>query len=110
MSNIIRKRGDTYGDVLVVKSSVTRQPVNITGCTFLMTLNPSKVPLDDTNNLYQLVGTIVDADGGQVEFAPSDTQADQLGKWYFDIQMTDASGRVRTIDSGRYTYKQDITK
>ena len=30
--------------------------------------------------------------------------------YYFDIQMTDDVGRIKTIDKGKYIYTQDITK
>jgi hypothetical protein len=75
-----------------------------------MTLDPSKAPTDNTNNVYQLTGTIVDAPAGKVEFAPDANQADQLGSYYYDVQMTDGAGRIRTIITGKYKYVQDITK
>lgn len=110
MTTITRKRGDTYADELTIKSTLTNQPVNIAGYTFLMTLDPSKAPVSNASNLYQLTGTIVDAALGKVEFAPSESQANQVGKWYYDVQMVDGAGRKRTVESGSYIYKQDITK
>ena len=107
---IERKRGDTYADEFTVKSKATGLPINITGYTFLMTLDSEKNPSSNTNNLYQLVGTILDAPGGRVEFAPSALQADHLGAYYYDVQMIDGAGRKRTIESDTYIYKQDITK
>lgn len=69
------------------------------------------VPVDGTTKLYQIVGHIVDAAAGRVEFAPTEIQADQLpNTYYYDIQMTDASGRKRTIELDQYIYTQDITK
>lgn len=110
MTNITRKRGDTYADEFTIKSALTNQPINIAGYTFLLTLDPSKAPVNNAANLYQLAGTIVDPALGKVEFAPSESQANQLGKWYYDLQMVDGAGRKRTMESGSYTYKQDITK
>lgn len=110
MSDIDRKRGDTYADEFTVKSAQTKLPIDITGYTFTLTVDPEKAPATADNNLYQLTGTIVDAPSGRVEFAPTAMQANQLGKFFYDVQMVDGAGRKRTIVSGKYTYLQDITK
>lgn len=111
MSDIERKRGDTYADVFVFKNKATGVPLDLTGCSFLLTLDPAKDPVDNANNVYQLTGTIVaPATDGRVSFAPSDVQANQLGSFFFDVQMIDASSKKRTVDSGKYKYTQDITK
>lgn len=110
MTDITRKRGDTYADEFIIKSKTTKLPINIAGYTFTLTVDPSKTPADDTNNLYQLAGTILDAANGRVEFAPTAMQADQVGAFYFDVQMIDGAGRKRTIEGGKYKYEQDITK
>lgn len=110
MTDIIRKRGDTYADEITIKSATTGLPINITGYSFLLTLDPAKEPTSAALNVYQLTGVILDAAAGRVEFAPTTLQADQVGVFYFDVQMVDGAGRKRTIESGKYTYKQDITK
>lgn len=110
MIDIERKRGDTYADEFIIKSKATKKPVNIAGYTFLLTVDPAKAPIDATNNLYQLTGTILDAAAGRVEFAPSALQADQLGNFFYDVQMVDGAGRKRTVESGKYKFTQDITK
>jgi len=49
-------------------------------------------------------------DGVPVGFGTSG-QADQVpGVYYFDVQMIDGAGRIRTIALDKYTYTQDITK
>jgi hypothetical protein len=110
MIDIERKRGDTYADEFIIKSKATKKPVNITGYTFLLTVDPEKAPVDAANNLYQLTGTILDAVAGRVEFAPSALQANQLGNFFYDVQMIDGAGRKRTVESGKYKFTQDITK
>lgn len=110
MPDITRKRGDTYADVFTLKSAATGLPINVTGYTFVMTLDPDKAPVDSTNNVYQLNGTITDAPNGVVEFAPTSTQANQVGTFYYDVQMVDGLGRKRTITGGKYKYEQDISK
>jgi hypothetical protein len=85
--------------------------VNISGFSFLLTVDPDANPTTDTNNLFELTGTIDDAPNGLVSFAPSAVEADQTPETYFyDIQMTDAGSAIRTIAKGKYVVTQDITK
>ena len=110
MSNITRKRGDTYADELTLTSSSTGLPIDITGYSFLLTVDTRQSPDDETTQVYQVVGTILSGANGRVEFAPSAPQADHVGDYYYDVQMLDGAGRKRTIVSGKYKYTQDITK
>ena len=108
MTIITRRRGDTRPDEITVL--VNGAAVDITGCSFIMTLDPAKAPLDATKNLHSLAGTIVDAPTGRVQFKPSAAQADHVGKFYYDVQMIDASGSYITLGLDRYVFTQDITK
>lgn len=111
MTDITRKRGDTYADEFTLKSSSTGLPINLTSYTFVLTVDPEKAPTTAEKNLYQLNGTILDAAAGRVEFAPTALQADQApGTYFYDVQMVDGAGRKRTIVSGKYKYEQDIGK
>jgi len=110
MTTIERYRGDTRPDECTVFDKVTGQPVNIDGCTFLMTLDQKRNPVGDTTRLYQVVGQIVDAAVGRVNFSPTAEQANRVGTVYFDIQMTDPAGVVSTLDLDPYVFTQDITK
>lgn len=110
MSDIERKRGDTYANEFVIKSKTTGNPINLTGYAFVLTVDPSNAPTDATGNLFALTGSIVDAAAGRVAFAPSELQADRIGSFYYDVQMTDAAGKKRTVASGKYKFTQDITK
>ena len=110
MTDLSRRRGDTYGDEFAIKTELLAV-VDITGYSFVLTVDPSKAPEDAANNLFTVVGAITDAPNGVVEFAPDAAQADQTpGKYYYDLQMTDTSGAIRTIDSGIYAFVQDISK
>lgn len=108
--DIERKRGDSYADEFTITYKETGVPVNLAGCTFLLSLDTLASPPDGTTQVYQLTGVVSDPTKGVVGFSPTTTQADKVGYYYFDVQMTDATGAVRTIASGRYVYKQDITK
>lgn len=105
-----RSRGDTFADVFVIKSSVTNLPIDVTGCTFLLTVDPDPAPTTAANNILQLTGNVLSATNGQVAFAPNSVQADLVGSFYFDIQMTDSAGSKRTLKYGEYSLRQDITK
>lgn len=102
MTNITRTRGDTYPIELTLGADVT-------GGAFLLTVDPSPRPANADNNLFQLTGTITDAAGGVVQFDVSPTDADSLGRYYYDVQMT-LAGVVYTVASGSITFVQDITK
>lgn len=106
--NFIRKRGDTYPDELTV--SVNGALADLTGCSLKMTLNTLKRPVDITTQVYQLDGVVDSPTTGVVKFAPTLSQSDQVGSFFYDIQLTDQLGIVRTIKEGIYEYKQDITK
>ena len=71
---IIRYRGDTYADSITVKQSGVA--VDITGYSFILSVANSENP-STASYQYQITGTITDASGGVVEFAPNTSQADQ---------------------------------
>lgn len=107
-NTITRIRGDTYADRFLV--SVSGAAVDLTGCSLKLTLNTVRNPEDTSTQVYQLDGIISLPSSGIVEFAPSTLQADQVGYFYYDIQMSDSNGIIRTLVTGMYEYVQDITK
>lgn len=109
MNTIVRYRGDTAPDQFTIKQDGV--VVNITGCTFALTVNSLKDPVDAVTQLFSLTGLVTGGPAGQVQFSPNATQADQSpGDYFYDVQMTDTTGAKRTVDKGRYRFKQDITK
>lgn len=109
--DICRKRGDTFPFQLNIKDE-NGVAIDITGDTFLLTVDPSPAPTGSGNNLFQLTGTIINGPGGVVEFQPSAVQADQTPATYFyDVQQTEAvTSDIRTILYGEWQVVQDITK
>ena len=108
--SICRSRGDTFPWTFTVKDAAGA-PVDITGFSFLLTVDPVPDPTTNVNNLFQLSGTITNAPGGVVQFSLSTLQANQNPNDYFyDVQMTDGAGKIRTIARGTFTFEQDITK
>lgn len=109
MTAITRYRGDSAPDLF----TITRDgvAVNITGCTFKLSVNSEKNPSSTATQLFTVTGTITSATAGEVQFSPTTVQANQApGRYYYDVEMTDASGAIRTVVKGVYRFVQDITK
>lgn len=104
------RRGDSPIIPIVVRDDQLAV-VNISGYTFLMTVDPSPAPASDVNNLFQVAGVITDAANGRLTFQPSTVNTDQSpGVYFYDIQMITTASSKRTILSGQFEIKQDITK
>lgn len=110
MTDITRKRGDTYSQKFIIKSKTTGLVIDITGYSFLLTVDPEKYPVSNANNLFQIIGTITDAAAGEMEYPFTTSEADNLGKYFFDAQLTDDAGKIRTFDAGKFKFIQDVTK
>jgi len=110
VKNFLRKRGDSYPiDVYVVDDGGL--PVDITDATFLLTVDPGEAPTTDAGNEFQSTGAITGvATNGLVRFAITAAQADLLGVFFYDVQMTASGGEITTILEGSITFDQDITK
>lgn len=108
--NIQRTRGDTYPDEITVTNRRTGVVVNLTGCTFKLTVNTLSNPPDNSTELYQLTGVIDTPSSGVVTFSPTALQADRVGNYYYDIEMVDSFSQTITLVTGAYNYVQDITK
>ena len=104
-------RGDTTAFQFTIRSGTPPVADDITGFSYLLTVDLDQDPTDATNNLFQLTGTITDALNGVVEFSMSTSQADQLPNiYFFDVQQTDGTGAIRTVVIGQYEFRQDISK
>ncbi len=102
-------RGDSPA-IPVQVADDTGTPIDITGGAFVLTVDTAPDPVDATNNVFSVNGTITDAANGRVQFQPTTTDTDQTPNVYFyDVQMT-LSGSVRTILKGQFSISQDITK
>jgi hypothetical protein len=106
---IERYRGDTFPIAIQVKSRVTDEAQDVTGWTFLLTVNSQRAPSSSASQVFQIEGVITDAANGSVEFSPDETQAANTGVMYFDIQAT-INGKIRTLTKDEYIVEQDITK
>lgn len=116
---IARKRGDTAPDKITVldpEAVTPGTPLDITGFAFKLTVNteqdpdPVGPPVIGTE-LVSIVGSLIDAPNGVVEFPWSSAEADQTPDDYFyDIEQTDTAGKILTIAKEQYKFQQDVTK
>lgn len=115
LGNIEWSRGDSFPMGIRVKDKFTGEYIDITGYTFLFTVNPNENPIDDNDQLFQVIGA-VDPDQvnnrGWVYFTPeiADTAAADIKLYYYDIQMSYMVGRPRTVAKFEFDLVQDITK
>ncbi len=117
-TEICRFRGDTQPLKFQVTQSGSPSTIDITGYSFLFTVNSERNPDIDVSpevgtQQFQITGTITTAVEGRFEFryeaSPNPSELIP-GTYYYDIQMTESGGNVRTIGKGKYVIKQDITK
>lgn len=109
VSTIKRFRGDTTPITGTVK--LNDLPLDVTGCAFVLTADPSRVPIDATNNLFALTGALVTPLTGAIKFPITAAQANQApGIYYFDIQLVDGTGNKQTVVLDKLIFKQDISK
>ena len=87
--NLTRTRGDTYPIKLTINNP-DGTPMDLTGKQCLMTVNSEEDPPDASTQLFQIAGTVTDAAAGKVEFTLSSEQADNVGTFYYDVEVSDA--------------------
>ena len=111
MASITRFRGDTHPLTFALTDNATPAvAIDITGFTFLLTVDTLEEPADALTNVFSVAGDIVSGVGGTFKFTLTTGQADNLGEFFFDIEMIDAASAIRTIDKDTWTWTQDITK
>ena len=110
--NVVRYRGDTRS-IEFQRVDISGNAVDITGRTYRLVVDPSPSPSDGTNNVYELVGVITDADAGKYKFPFSQVQADSaVGAYHYDVEETldeDGSSVSQTIGGGTWTIVQGIS-
>lgn len=106
---ITRFRGDTKPIIITLYSDAG--PLDLIGCSgFTLTADQSKEPIDSTNNIFVLNGTILSAPDGMVEFLITPSQANHIGTFYFDVQYLDVRGMINTVGKEILVLVQDISK
>tara|TARA_B110000259_G_scaffold184601_1_gene231961 strand:+ start:1132 stop:1506 length:375 start_codon:yes stop_codon:yes gene_type:complete len=109
--HLVRYKGDTWPDSFKLWTDNTKQtPLNLTGATFMMTVDSLYAPQDSATQAFTIAGAI-DATSGDVEFTPTaaNTTTDTgPGTFYYDVVMSQNS-KVLTIAAGKYVVKEDIS-
>lgn len=112
-----RRRGATYS----IEFTVREEPdddgtpgavIDITGFAFILTVDPSECPPDDTTKLFDIVG-VLDGDPttGKFTITPLTADADQDPDTYFyDVRQTDAGGAIRFLAVGEWKIIESISK
>src|SRR5574343_464636 len=102
--NITRFRGDTKP--LVLRLSKNNVPLDVTGCSFMLS---AIVPANKgtADYAFQSEG-VVDGSSVSFEFAAEDVAV--VGTYDYDVEMTDADGKISTIVSGKWALIQDVTQ
>lgn len=107
MSNITTYRGDTRP--IVRNVTVGGVATNITGWSFILTINEEESPADTTNQIAQSIGIVTDGAAGEVSFPQSFEMSATVGRFFYDIETTDADGKTATR-KGEFNVLQDNTK
>lgn len=105
---LTRRRGDTRRFTFRI-TDTNGSAVDLTQwTTFTMTINSESEPTDDTNQVAQQAGIVVDAKAGRVAFVADGSLP--IGDYFYDIQATDDNSEITTLMYGVYSVVQDITK
>ena len=111
MAEITYYRGDSYPIPFSLTVESTGAALPISGYSFKLTVNAERDPTPSETAEFQVVGSITDAANGEVSFTPTTSDTDPTPDTYwYDVQMTDGSGNIRTIAKDKFIITMDITK
>jgi len=107
-------RNDTIGITMKFRNRKTLQPIDLTGKTITLTVDPNENPSSSAENLMQLTGVIFGAaTDGVAIFTPAGTDSDFApGNYFFDVSMENTSDGLerQTLTKDVFEHLQDITK
>ena len=111
---IFRKRGDTASFIIQITSDGVKG-IDITGFTFLLTVDPSAHPSGTGNNLFQLsIGSglaLSTPTDGEITVTLSTAQAGiAIDSYFYDVRQTDGAGALRIVLEGRWIVDGPITQ
>ena len=110
IANLKQTIGDTKIIPLVFRDS-NGDFLDITGSTVYLTV---KTNIDDTdaNAVFQkIVTSHTDPTNGAttIEVEPSDTSSEEPSEPFYDIQITQSTGKISTVMTGNYVLTRQIT-
>ncbi len=108
--NLCRTKGDTFADQFTIQTAAG-VAVDITGASFLLTVDPNPDPTSAATNLFQVAGVIVTPAAGILTVTPSAANVNiDPDTYFYDLQMTDGSGGIRTVAAGTYEILPQVTQ
>lgn len=85
-------------------------PLNLTGATVYFTVKENRLDSDEDALITAEVTSHVNPTGGLTEIDLTQEQTDlEARSYFFDVQVKDASDRIRSINYGLIRVQQDIT-
>lgn len=111
-TEITRFRGDTDPFRFKIwEDKATETPADLSGDSFILTVDTLKTPPDDSTKLFSLIGVMPNPTNGEIFFYPSVLNVDLTPSiYYYDIQRTDVGGYIKTLVLDKLIITQDITK
>jgi len=120
INDVVMDAGRNRTLTVTVTDSVSGAPINLTGCTLKFTVKPDLRALD-TAALFQLAtGTGIThtspAQGiAEIAIVPANTSAlltapNVPALYQYDITLKDATNKVYTIKTGRFTVRLPVTR
>lgn len=107
---VCMNRGDSSPFEVQLVDKETGAPLDITGFMFVMTVDLAPDPVDGANNLFQVIGSIVDLANAVVRFQPSEVQTDlEVGTYFHDMRWVDPSTARKTFARGKFKIDPAIT-
>ena len=101
-------RGDTARiDVAVLDTD--GEPFNLTGCTLFLTVKTALSVADASATISKTVTTHDDAAAGESHFDIDAGQNTPAGKYVYDVQLKDSTGKIYTLFAGLWTVLGDVT-
>ena len=108
ISNLFIDQGSDYSTIVTV-SSITGQPLNLTGYTAASQMRKSY----SSSLAHSFTCTVTDASAGKIRLAITATQTEAMspGRWLYDVEITEtATSKKQRVVEGIVTVTPQITK
>lgn len=102
-----RRKGDSFREVLFSDFAINDVPVDLTDATVRVKFRRGSKLGKEVRAMTELDGLTVTSTSVKInEFKPITFDA---GIYYYDVEITLASGRIKTFVEGTFTVEQDTT-
>lgn len=106
--DLSEKRGDTQTYTLYFYDENGARE-DITGSTVRFTVKVKSSDLDSAAIISKIVTNHTDPTNGETQISLTSTDLATVGRYIFDIQVTFATGDVKTIVEGNLIITQDVS-